>query len=370
VAGAIRPLERDDLEQVASLYEHVARSGSRTAPAGLAAYFGEFFFDHPWADAEVPSLVYVEEGGRIAGFLGSSVRRLVFDGVEVRLGVSGQLVTEPDARSRAPGAFLMREYMNGPQELTLTDTASEVVRRIWEGVGGETFHLACVGWVRVFRPWQFVSGYRARAERLGAPGRGRPLLAGLDTVTAGVLRRALRPGGATEAESAPATAGELARHLPDVTRGLRLRPAYDEPYLEWQLAAMAEISPRGELRARLVRIGGEVRGWYVYYHQPGGIGQVQQIAGEERYVGAILDDLFSDAHAHGAAGVQGRVEPHLRAALAERRCLHHRSGYLSLIHSRREEVLHAVHGGRALLTRMEGEWWMGHHLLPLEGRPA
>jgi hypothetical protein len=359
-------MERDDLEQVAGLYEQVARSGSRTPPGKLPAYFEESFFDHPWADPEIPSLVYADEDGRITGFLGSSVRRLLFDGEPVRLGVSGQLVTEPEARSRAPGAFLMREYMNGPQDLTLTDTASEVVRRIWEGVGGETFHLACVGWVRVFRPWQFASGYRGRAERLGAPGRGRPLLAGLDAVTGGVFGRALRPRG-TEVESAVATAEDLVQHLPDVTRGLRLRPAYDAEYLEWQLAAMAEVSPRGELRARLVRSGGEVRGWYVYYHQPGGIGQVQQLAGNERYAGEILDDLFADAHAHGAAGVQGRVEPHLRAALAERRVLLHRSGYLSLIHSRREEVLHAVHSGRALLTRMEGEWWMGHHLLPLEG---
>jgi hypothetical protein len=360
VARAIRPLERDDLEQVASLYEHVARSGSRTPPPRLAEYFEEFFFDYPWADAEIPSLVYAEEGGRIAGFLGSSVRRFVFDGRPVRVGVSGQLVTEPEARGRAPGAFLMREYMNGPQDLTLTDTASEVVRRIWEGVGGETFHLACIGWVRVFRPGQFASAYRRRAELLGAPGRAGRLLAPLD----GLLGRALRPGE-RQAESGDLAASDLVRHLPVVMPGARLRPDYDEAFLQWQLAAMTAVTARGELRTRLVRVAGEVRGWYVYYVQRGGISQVQQLAGDERYAGAILDDLFRDAHALGSAAVQGRVEPHLRAALAERRCLFHRAGYLSLIHSRHEDVLHAVHAGRALLTRMEGEWWMGHHLLPL-----
>ena len=36
MARSIRPRERDDLEQVAALYEHVARSGSRTPPSGLA----------------------------------------------------------------------------------------------------------------------------------------------------------------------------------------------------------------------------------------------------------------------------------------------------------------------------------------------
>ena len=73
--SAIRPLERDDLPQVVSLYEHVARSGSRTPPPGLAAYFERTFLDHPWADPEIPSLVYAD-GDKIVGFLGSSVRRL------------------------------------------------------------------------------------------------------------------------------------------------------------------------------------------------------------------------------------------------------------------------------------------------------
>ena len=359
MARSIRPLERDDLKQVAALYEHVARSGSRTPPPGLTRYFEEFFLDHPWVDPEIPSLVYVEDGGRIAGFLGSSVRRFERDGKPARVGVSGQLVTEPDARNRAPGAFLMREYMNGPQDLTLTDTASEVVRRIWEGVGGETFHLACVGWVRVFRPGQFASAYRRRAEDLGAAGGTRALLAPLD----GLLGRPLRPAR-RETRSETATAADLARHLPVVAQGARLRPAYDDAYLEWQLGAMAAVTPRGELRVRIVRVAGEVRGWYVYYVLPGGISQVQQIAAEERYVGEIVDDLFRDAHELGSAAVQGRIEPQLRAALAERRCLFHRAGYLALIHGRDEGVLHAVQSGRALLTRMEGEWWMGHHLLP------
>ena len=77
--SAIRPLERADLPQVVSLYEHVARSGSRTPPPGLAAYFERTFLDHPWADAEIPSLVYAD-GDKILGFLGSSVRKLELEG--------------------------------------------------------------------------------------------------------------------------------------------------------------------------------------------------------------------------------------------------------------------------------------------------
>jgi hypothetical protein len=364
--GEIRPLERGDLEQVTSLYEYVARSGSRTPPPRLAGYFEETFFDHPWADAEIPSLVYAEDDGRITGFLGSSVRRFVFDGRPVRLGVSGQLVADPGARGHAPGAFLMNAYMNGAQDLTITDTASELVRRIWEGVGGETFHLACVGWVRIFRPLQFASGYRGRRERLGASGVTRPVLAGVDAAAGTVLGGVLRPPQSTGVEGRTLSAKDLVDNIEVVTENTRLRPAYDEGFLEWLFGQLAAVTGRGELRRRIVSSGGRVRGWYVYYLLPGGISQVLQVAGDERDVGDVLDDLFRDAYAGGTAGLQGRVEAHLLEPLSNRRALLHPSGYLALVHARDLDLLYAVQSGRALLTRLEGEWWMGHHLVQLD----
>ena len=57
----IRPVEPYDLPQVASLFESVMRSGGRTPPPLLAAYFERTLLDNPWADPEIPSLVY--EGG-------------------------------------------------------------------------------------------------------------------------------------------------------------------------------------------------------------------------------------------------------------------------------------------------------------------
>lgn len=366
--ATIRPLERADLPEVVNLYELVARSGSRAAPPGLARYFEETFFDYPGADPEIPSLVYVDDG-RIAGFLGSSVRRLVLEGRPLRLGISGQLVTEPEVRNRAAGAFLMKEYMNGPQDLTLTDTASAVVRRIWEGLGGETSQLACIGWVRLFRPFRFAGDFLARRrERPGLARAGRPLAKALDAAGAAVGRGVLR-APAPDVTAEELTPQALAEHLPAVASSFRLRPDYGgDGVAAWLLDALRSVGTRGELVARLVRArDGAVRGSYVYYLRPGGIAQVIQVAGDEREVGDVLDHLFHDARERGASGIQGRVEAHLRAPLAERRAVFHASGYLALVHSRDAEVLHAIQSGRALLTRLEGEWWMGHHLEPFGG---
>jgi hypothetical protein len=191
------------------------------------------------------------------------------------------------------------------------------------------------------------------------------VLAGLDTATRTVLGRALKPPP-SEAVGAAATARDLVENLEAVAEGLRLRPAYDEEFLEWLFGQLRLVEARGELRTRIVKRDGRVLGWYVYYLLPGGISQVQQITGNERDVGDVLDDLFLDANAGGSAALQGRVEAHILEPLSSRRSLLHQSGYLSLIHARDPELLYSVQSGRALLTRLEGEWWMGHHVLRLD----
>jgi hypothetical protein len=157
----------------------------------------------------------------------------------------------------------------------------------------------------------------------------------------------------------------MGEHLDGRARPYRLHPSYDGAAgTEWLLSQVARVEQRGELVARLVRAeDGRVRGWFAYYHRPGGIGQALTVAAAGNDVGDVLDALLADARERGAVAVQGRVEPHLLEHLSGRRAVFHKSGYLPLIHSPRPEILHAIHSGRALLTRLDGEWWMGHHLL-------
>ena len=369
MSGNIRPLDRADLPEVAALYELVARSGARTPPPGLASHFEDTFLDHPWADPEIPSLVYEDDSGKIVGFIGSQVRRMRLDGRVLRFGCSGHLVTEPEARKGAVGAFLMRAYQAGPQDLTFSDTASDYVRKIWETLGGERSQIACVGWGRLFRPFHASANFVGRRRELGRAGRvAEPLLTALDAASVGVARQRLEPPepeGTTE-ELLPEA---IAEHLPRLRRAFAIRPAYDdEGFVAWLLEQAAAVRTRGQLVKRLVRgSDGRVRGWFVYYVRPGAIAQVLQVAGAERDLGDVIDHLFHDAWSRDAAAIQGRAEGHLVQALAERKCFLHASGYLALIHGRDPEVLHAVQSGRALLTRLEGEWWMGHHLEPFGG---
>src|SRR5438552_16904333 len=107
---------------------------------------------------------------------------------------------------------------------------------------------------------------------------------------------------------------------------------------------------------------GRALGWYAYYLEPGEISQVLQVGLlEEDDSGAVLDHLFHHAQQNGSAALRGRVEPRLLEPLAGRWCIF-RYGGEALVHSKRPVVLAAISSRKAMLTKLEGEWWMEHHL--------
>jgi hypothetical protein len=357
----IRPLQREDVPQVAGLIELAFRSGARTPPPGLVAYLERLLLDHPWVDPEIPSLVTLDDEETVVGCLGSHIRRFRYDGRPIRVAVSGQLVSDPVVRRRAVGAFLMQRYLEGPQDVTLTDTASAAVRRMWERFGGATVHLGRVGWVRLFRPIRFVTEHllkdhdqwRRRAIGAAAP---------LDAVATRVAARhwAIRRPDVVAEELSPESIVEA---LPSVLAGVRFRPDYDADFLRWLFAELSAVRSRGRPVGFLIRDPGDrTLGWYLYFLRPGGISQVLQIVASERDAAPVLDHLLGHARANGSAAVQGRVEPALIEALSDRGCLWHASGYRVLVHARDNGIVHAIDSGNALLSRLDGDWWTGMHL--------
>jgi hypothetical protein len=366
-AGSIRALRREDVPGVAALYELVFRSGRLTASPEMVAYFEASFLDQPWVDPEIPSLVADDGEGGIAGFIGVHVRRMRFGDEPVRFACTGQFVVHPDARRRATGAFLLARALRGPQELSFTDGLT--VREIWERMGGRRVPLSSGNWIRVLRPWRKGGDWLGRrAGRSGAGPALRPALAALDRVAARApLFGAAGGGGRLTGE--PLTPEAVAESLDVLSDAFRLRPDYDLAFLRWLFRAVAEVERYGRFGGRLVRDpAGRAIGWYAYYLQADGTCQVLQVAASAADVGPVLDHLFAHALAEGAATVQGRLEPHLVEPLV-RRGAFLRRGEGALVHSSRPELVCALMSGDGLLSRLDGEWWMGHHLLPF-GTPT
>jgi hypothetical protein len=357
----VRPVERDDLPRVAALFEAVMRSGGRTPPPGLAAYFERTWLDHPWADPELPSLVCEAHDGRILGFIGSHVRRLRFDGDPIRMVCPGQFVTDPEHRNPAAGAMLMRTLLSGHQDVTVAEGTLSV-RRMIESFGGVVLQGPSVNWTRFFRPARALGDAmlaRSRHPRWRSP--ARPVMAAVDAVAARTIPRLGTHPPAVRAE--PLTPEALVEHMPTVLEKARIAPDYSAAFLGWLFAEMAAVRTRGALIRRLLRDDERVLGWYVAYAQPGGVGEVMQIAAGERNMPAVIDDLFHEARQSGTAALEGRLEPNLHEPLAGRGCLL-RHGAWVVAQSNDSELVAQLAQGHSFITRMDGEWWMGHHREP------
>src|SRR5882762_9542423 len=149
--GEIQEFQEDDIAEIAALELKVFRHQNRPAPPTLQAYFDEIFLRNPWRDAGIFSLVYREQG-RIVGFLGVLPRRMMFCNRPIRVAVASQFMVDRDQYRGFAGLELMRHFFKGPQELSLTDGATEASHALWKAGGGHAAQLYSLEWTRVLRP--------------------------------------------------------------------------------------------------------------------------------------------------------------------------------------------------------------------------
>src|SRR5688572_12491652 len=147
----VRAFRREDIPEVSGLWLRVFRQQAEGACTPLQQYFRDIFFDSPWRDPRLPSLVY-EEGARgIVGFLGVIPRTMIFNERPIRVAVPTQLMADERARTY-PAAKLMRQFLDGPQELSFSDGANELAENLWRACGGIAAGLHNLKWTRVLRP--------------------------------------------------------------------------------------------------------------------------------------------------------------------------------------------------------------------------
>ena len=348
----IRPMELADIPQVVQLVAAMTESRSERE---LARFLEQALFAQPWADPEIPSLVYVD-GGEILGTIAASLRRARFDGRPIRMVCSSFFYTHPSVRGRGVGPQLLRALLAGPQDITIADRATETVRLLWESFGGRVSDLGCLSFVRIFRPW------RLGAERLAGKRPQTPLMNSLaritvplDFATNRVARSLLEPS-VPKGDVEALTPSTMMENLTAVIASVRFRLDYDEAYLEWLYGQLDELADHERL-CEIVRRNGRPIGWYIALSQPGGLYRVLQIAAQPRETKAILEHLFHRAWERGATAVVGRLERNLVPAL---HCLRGPIAYTQtermLIHARDRELVDAVLSGDRCLTRLDGEW--------------
>ena len=150
----IRPCTEADLPAVVDLL--LANTPAAERRAGpLIEHAREVYFDHPWLHPEIAPLVCFGADGRLNGFIGATARRMTFRGEQILVAVPGNFVVRPgpDGKVDAFSAIgLVRRFLTGPQDLSLTDTSNDLSRRMWEAAGGAVVAGYSFDWFRPIRP--------------------------------------------------------------------------------------------------------------------------------------------------------------------------------------------------------------------------
>lgn len=242
------------------------------------------------------------------------------------MAICSHFAVDPNRRGQL-GLRMMKQCLEGPQDLSITDESGDNTRRLWEWCGGKTALLYSIHWTRRLRTSRVT-------DNLGA----------LPVTT---------PFGSRENLDDTT----LAERLPDFAGGRSLRPDYSDGSLAWIMSRATTRFAGGPLKKVLVRDEGQqIAGWYLYYARRGGVSEVLHIAARKDTVGQVLDHLIDDASQCGATALAGRLDPAFAQELSERDCVLYRRGHWTLIHSVRPELLHAIERGDAFLTRLDGEW--------------
>ena len=204
------------------------------APPGLAAYFERTLLDQPWADPEIPSLVYEGAGGRIVGFVGSHVRGAALRRAPRPDGVPRPVRQRPRRSQPGGGRLLLRTFLAGGQDVSIAEGTAKVAG-MWTRLGGVALHGPSSLEPYSGRPASSVTGCStARGERSGRhvparpAGHGRAGEADLQRPSPGA---AVRPSGAPYAgRTDRAPAGRRRRRAPGPrlqrgVPGVAVRPA-------------------------------------------------------------------------------------------------------------------------------------------------
>jgi hypothetical protein len=276
----------------------------------------------------------------------------------VRLAVSNHFMVDPTRRSGMAALELNRAFFNGPQDLSVAEGGA-VSRKIWEALGGQTSLLYSLRWTRPLRPGRY---FMNQLSRRGFPAplvwASRPFCTLFDGLAPRIPNNPLYHS--PQLPEGSATTEELLGGIEELSRGYSLKPEYDLSSLQWLLDVLETKTTHGKLRKVVVRdAAGEIIGCYVYYLNPGRVSNVLQVIARANSMPAVLDHLFYHAFRQGAVGVAGRLDPKFMDDFSDRYCLIHRGDHpWMLVHSRNRQILETFCHADALLSRMEGEWWI------------
>ncbi|MDX3924606.1 MAG: hypothetical protein QHC90_02190 [Shinella sp.] len=356
----VRAMEPDDVKVVAALFRNTFLHKRLPAANDLNAYMRSFYLDGPFREPDLPSLVHVADDGRISGFVGVHSVSFLYREKRLRAAFCGALMSAAPGRDPLAGARLLKAFLAGPQDISLSETANPVSQAMWERLHGAVLHDYSLEWFRILHPAGFLLA--TGALKFPVLGHLKPVAKLADRMLA--RRREKSDLGGMVAERAAGALlteevdrEEFAAMVRRFGEYFSARPDWSDGYLDHVLESALDKPDFGQPVMMAVRTkSGETIGGFLYHVRLGGIGRVLQVLSAPGRCGIILDRLFADALDRGAVGLRGRSQPAILEA-ASGRSIIFATVSATVVHARDPAFAAPFLSGDCFLNGLAGESW-------------
>lgn len=350
----VRPMRVDDIPAVRALFTQVFRPKSTSNSESFDQYFRHVFFENPYYDADLCSIVHEDSKGEIDSTLCVLPIPYHVDGKIVMGRLLCAYMMRPGGSPRG-AAELTLTLRSRPNDFSFSDSAAPVSTRHFSAVGGITLDTHGLAWTRIFRGASYVAQFVA--ERRAA-------LRGWPAAKVGKLLDALVP----IPKLRNSTNGKLAVREIDQGEAIglirQLLPTYDaypawtEQDLQWVLNLARDNRAAGELRFCAVSgKGDEPVGFFCYYARANGIAEVLSVLALKTREQAVVEVMLSHLQEAGHIAAQGRADPRFLGALSQQSVMFFRLKANVCVVTANPGVVNALDHNDIFIGGLAGESW-------------
>ncbi|MHC1550431.1 hypothetical protein [Phyllobacterium sp. K27] len=349
----VRNLASRDIPAVAAMFLRTFKPAHATLPSSLADYLSELYLD-PNNTTNIISQVHIRGDGVLSGFIGALPLKMTFANASLQAAICGPLMVEDHEADPLAGARLLRAFLAGPQDISLSETANETSRIMWRKLRGKILPGYSLEWIRVLRPAAFF--VETASKRFKPLKYAKVLSWSFDVIAHRLMKTGMpeAPHGVSDCDIGPD------RLVPLITSCLKdylLRPDWEPAALSEVLATARNKSTYGTMHSRVVTgRNGAPLGAYLFHGDRGKTARVLQIIASRGHESAILDSLLCYANSIGAIAVRARSQPQLMEAMMTRQGVFFQRSS-TVVHARDANIVEVFSRGDAFFNGLAGEGW-------------
>lgn len=350
----VRAMKIDDIPAIRALFKQVFRPVSTSCNENFDRYFQQLFFENPYYDPIIGSVVHENERGEIDSAVSILPVPYTVGGRSIMGRLLCAFMMKPGGAPRGP-AELTLALRPGEETVQFSDSAAPVSLRHFEAVGGISLTTYALGWTRIFKPASYAANLMTQR---------RPILGKLGAASVGRMLNPLFPlPRASNAGKSRAAVKEVAQDeavslIPGLLQSYAAHPAWTGRDLNWLLRMAADNRAAGMLQLLSIEDqAGVPNGLCCYYSQSNGVAEVLNVIARSGAEKQAVDAMLLHFQDTGYVAAQGRVEPRYLAALSQQPVMFFRHRANVCIGTTRAEFLNAAQRNDIFIGGLAGEGW-------------